>query len=261
VLVVSDEDYIGDALSGLPLVYHLAATESRMGAPLYALFRNRGVFGLIPQRIRRHVTLIEGLDDLFEVRPRLVEQRVVHLATEPCRIRYGHRYHVMHAHFVNHGIYPERWEPPTLEFSSSAEVPVFDVLISPYYRGVLDEERTWPYERWQEVVDRLAGSLRVGVLATPADPRPFRNVEYYVGDQVEDVCAVMSSTRVGVLSIDNDFSHLAHALRVPHFLLYPATQSPVWSANTNPNAQRVIASPRDVSSDDVLEAMGPLLNA
>jgi hypothetical protein len=210
VLIVSNEESIGEALSGLPLVYHLVATETQKGPPLYALFRNREVFGLIPHRVRSRISLIGHLDQLFELEPRLVEQRIVHLATEPCRIRYGHRYHTMHAHFINHGIYPDQWEPPVLEYAASRDVPIFDILISPYYHGHDDAERVWPYERWQELIDRLAGRSRVGILSMQHDPRPLRNAQYFTCERLADVCALMAKVSGAVISIENDWNHLAH---------------------------------------------------
>ncbi len=216
MLIVNDEEFVGEALSGLPFIYYMAAIESRKSAPLYILFRNVDVFDLIPARVRRQLSPIVRLEDLFETQPPFVEQRIAHLAVGPCRTRYGHRYHMMHAHFVNHGFYPDKWEPPLLDIGATRDAQAFDFIIAPHSRDSRREAAEWPHERWQQLVDRLSQRFRVCVIGEAGRLPQFRGAAYFGFDRLRDVCGAMSNVGRAVISLDNDCNHLAHALRVPH---------------------------------------------
>jgi hypothetical protein len=259
MLIISDETRIGNALSGLPFIYHMAAAEARMGRPLYLMFRNREVLSLVPRDILERLTVTETLQDVYAVVPRIADQRIAHLCVYRCRTRYGHRYHAMYAHFVNHGVYLDRWEAPRLEFDVGNGTPAFDFIVSPYSCSDSKSDKLWPYERWQQLIDRLRKRFTICVVGAGDEPRVFDGVNYSFDQPLRVVCGLMSRVRHGVLSIDNGISHLAHSLRVPHLLLYPILNSLAWTCNLNPNAYRLIGYPLEVSLAQVWRALEPLL--
>jgi ADP-heptose:LPS heptosyltransferase len=125
----------------------------------------------------------------------------------------------------------------------------FDFIISPYTRSDSSNNKLWPYERWQALVDRLLPLGTVCVLGAEGDPQVFGGVTYLFDRPLREVCGHIANVRRLVLSLDNGISHIAHSLRVPHFMFYPVTHSPIWTENRNANAVRIVAPPLTVSVD------------
>jgi hypothetical protein len=259
MLIISDEDRIGDALSGLPFIYYMAESEQRLGRTVYLMFKNKEVLSLVPADILRTLRVIEELSELWSLVPRIGEQRIAHLYVRPCHIRYGTRYHMMEVHFINHGVYLERWEPPRLDFTTDDRIPTFDFVLSPYSRSDYRNAKVWPLERWQELVAELSSWSSVCVVGSGEDERVFENVTYFMDQPLRDVCGLLAKARRAVLTIDNGMSHLAHALRVPHFSIYPAALAPTWTTNLNANAYRIVAAPLTLTVAEVREALAPLV--
>jgi hypothetical protein len=257
VVIISAEQRIGPALSGLPFVYHIARAEAGVGRRVFLLIRNKEVADLIPPSERARITFVDDVEDLWAIEPPLSEQRIAHLDADLCLRRFGRRCHIMEAHFVNHGVYPDRWEPPRLEIPEPETAQSFDIVVSP--SSLPRDGDRWPLKRWQELVDRLRPRYSIGAFGPPVGGDGLDGVMHLDSLTLAQVCSVLTQAKVAVLSEDNDVSHLAHALRVPHFLLYSEAVPPRWGENTNENGYRVVANLRDLSVEQAWRGLEPLL--
>lgn len=180
---------------------------------------------------------------------------------------------------------PEGKEP--LHLSEPIKYPAYDFLI---HLNSDDEERTWGFEHWAEVIAKLLEQwpgCSIGILGTDIrppwnhhkpDPRPFDNsiskygvdilvreaptdgseprpgVEYVYNRSFELVGSLVKRAKKAVITIDSAVSRIAHAVGSKnHVLLAPDAYCLEWSAH--PGCYPVYGNPKTWGVDLLLESV------
>jgi hypothetical protein len=107
-------------------------------------------------------------------------------------------------------------------FFSSAEIAWAAVhggrvLIEPNVKAIGHENKAWPFERWQQLVDRLHGMPFVQ--CAPADGRILRGVEHVVTPTFRHAAAVLAASKT-FIGAEGGLMHAAAAVAKPSVILW-----------------------------------------
>lgn len=273
MIIVNEAGLLGDSLCGFGLIEYIAKQEGMQGIPLYVLLRHKGVREIIPQTMESNIKIINDLEDLWDLHPGILRHDFLKLdAGKGMAASYnpdGSNLHMLQSHFRVHNYpvptsvitpklkwyYDWEWQGD-IDDSGKVTCPVYDYIISPFSRSDDHNNKLWPYERWQEVINYLnSHNYTVAVLGVSKyDPRQlFTGVDYIFDYSLPQVCDLISHVRKAMLTIDNGISHLTHFLKKPHVLLYPSCLATEWVSNFNDNAIIHKDRPLDISVDKVIE--------
>lgn len=236
ILMIRIVDFaIGDVLTSFPALYQLAHEK-----PLAIYFDNpqiRNLWAGPPVEILSEPTA-EGKS--YDI-------------TTAARFFTNSGLHMIQAWFWNLGL-PVPAEIPHISLAGdvrdSADDAI-DVIISPFSasgRILCDNWKTWPFDRWNIVIDALlAAGLSIavcGVFRDGADPRSHdqrfwddRPVRVLDSLPLIDLASNLRAARC-VATIDNGISHLAHILGAPHAQFIPVGPGcpPSWIVDHSPRA-------------------------
>jgi ADP-heptose:LPS heptosyltransferase len=164
-------------------------------------------------------------------------------------------YHMVQGYFKQAGLPMPNDTRPHIVFNSNIQNKdmntIYEYIISPYSRSDLDNNKLWPYENWQKIINFLKGN-RIALFGTSEDEKVFTGVHYLFDKPLNDVCYVLSKVKKAVLSIDNGPSHIVHGIGAPHILLYPACLNKNWVTNSNSNAKIIRGEPKNITVDSVI---------
>ena len=256
MLILNTAWRLGDALCSIPAI----TAVSMQAENVHLLSRNGDVAALMHASDR--IKHIDSIKDFRSIEGKL-PGKAVKCVNPWDAMAYGHRQgiHMIQSYFHLLGLEVPIYVPrPELDLASSSQPQQFDVLISPYSGSDNVNNKCWPYEKWQVLIDELiADRLSVGVLGTSRDPKLFQNVSYVFDQSIPIVAATLSASRYGLISIDNGLSHIAHIIGINHLLLYPKVLAPSWVANPNSNCIRIIEAPSVLRVDTVKSNLNALL--
>lgn len=97
------------------------------------------------------------------------------------------------------------------------------VLIEPNVKAIGHENKAWPFERWQELVDRNPGIPFTQ--CAPADGRILRGVEHVVTPTFRHAAAVLASSKT-FIGAEGGLMHAAAAVGKPSVILWSEFISP-----------------------------------
>jgi ADP-heptose:LPS heptosyltransferase len=256
MLILNTGWRLGDVLCSFPAIAEAGKRTDRIDL----LSRSSNAVALMPSSDRiRH---IDSIEDFRSIEGKL-PQGSVKCVNPWDAMAYGHGkgIHMIQSYFHLLDLeVPAAVPTPILNLDNSSRPRQFDVLVSPYSGSDNANNKLWPFENWQLLIDELVGNgLSVAVLGTSADPREFSDVSYIFDETIPTVAAVLRASRHGLISIDNGLSHLAHIVGVNHLLLYPVAMHPAWVNNPNSNCVRIIEAPSALRVETVKSKLDEFL--
>jgi len=255
MIILNKNGLLGDALSTLPAIWQAINTHEHV----YLASEFPEVAHLLPEH--PHLHHIETLYNLF---------KVPDLTNEPIRILDAGRnmaehcvsgFHMVQGHFKyldfpipTHGV-----PNVTLDIISTMDTP-YDFIVSPYSRSDHENNKLWPLDRWQVIIDWLREqNYSVAVVGSGRDDEPpFKNLSgEIIGYSLHDVAWQLKNVRKAVLSIDNGISHLTRIVESSHILLYPECLPTTWVSN--PKALTLKCNPLHLAPENVKELITRVL--
>jgi ADP-heptose:LPS heptosyltransferase len=249
---------LGDALSCLPAIWEKVQHEK-----VYLVSRHSEVAHLLPTHT--NLKIIDTMKDLYEI------------PQEP--VRYLHCVKNFDAHYSN-GIHMAQGNYSFLDLPIPPEVPTvplqvkrpnyandfnqtYDFIISANSRSDSQNNKLWPFERWQEIINwLLASGYTVAALTSGRkDEHYFNNLDGEAnGLSLKEVGGIyIKQVKKAVISIDNGISHFTRMLGAPHILLYPQCLPRSWVNNPNSNCLILQKDPLQLTVDEVKSLIGIFL--
>jgi len=250
MIIISDMGLIGDALSGVSFIYDMANRESKQGRLLYLFARNKEILTLFTPDILNKIKIMHHIDDFWNTAPQLGQQTIHVLDTTNGWHKCVMTHHMIQSHWAVAGYDIPPLQAVQLDYNTGDDIPTYDFVISPYSRSDHNNNKLWPYDRWQSVINMLKDKNQsVCVTGSDEDLKVFNGVDYFMGHSIRDVAGLLSKARKAVLSVDNGISHLTHFVGSPHFLIYPQCLPAKWV--DNPNAIKIHREPMQITTEEV----------
>jgi len=156
--------------------------------------------------------------------------------------------------------------PPQGPLDFGISVPTasvrFDIVLAPFSASDAGGCKTWPDERWTELIsriDRCAFTVACGrddELPAWCHGGGFATMRDF---PLRAVCTALANARC-VLTVDNGVSWLAQAVRARHVLLQPSNHPAWWTPDMNPGAVN-LPDVRNVPVEVVLAVMRNFLSS
>ena len=236
MIIYLETGLIGDSLATLPAVWEQVQNEK-----VFLKSQNKEVSSFLPSHMNLvHVDEIESAADITLNASHTFSRCI------------GNGEHMSQGHFFFLGL-PIPQEVPTIEFAlhPTKEAVGFDFLVAAGSNSDSNNNKKWPFENWQVVIDWLreqgytVGSLSGGSEADPI----FSNCVNIMGQSLHDVANEILNVKLAVLTVDNGISHLTRMLKAPHVLIYPQCLPLHFVGNKD--ALTIRGEPLHIKIDDV----------
>ena len=253
MIILNYNSLLGDSLSTLPAIWQLAQTNR-----VYLATILPEVTAIIPDN--PNITHIHTIQDISAIAD-LDQERICILdASKNFHEFCSHATHMVQGYFKYAGL-PIPTDFPTLPLNLETDdtIEPYDFLISAGSRSDHMNNKLWPYDRWQQVIDYLtAQGYRVAVLISARpEEHIFTGVDHIKGQPLKKVGGYIKTVKKAVLSIDNGISHFTRLIGSPHILLYPACLPETWVGN--PKASTIQSNPLNLTVDEVINLIRVLV--
>jgi hypothetical protein len=252
MLLLVNAGLLGDALCTLPAICMMADDLRTKGEKLFVVHTNQAVLNFIPQKFRDMFVTLGSLEHIGCVENLDTTQIIVMSASKAWQAGINDL-HMAQGHMRYLGLPTIPPHMLNLEYEKWDVVP-YDFLISPYSRSNYMNNKLWPYDRWQQVINWLnSKGMNVAVLGAGEDPAEvFTGVEYLFNCKLNIVASHIERVNKAILTIDNGISHLAAFLKAPHFGLMPQCLPPNWITDQGPNSVWLREEPLNITVDEVI---------
>jgi hypothetical protein len=238
-----DAGLIGDALCCIPYLYSEYTTHGEITI-------GPNINSWVLKDIDFPIILNEQLQD--------VECAAKLTATCSWHFSWSHKIHMAQGHYGFNG---KPWPniPMTIPVKETAcELPP-GVVFAPFSKTDYQNNKLWPFDRWLELSHRFTHP--VYVVGCDSDDWSWvtgTKLIPVINQSMAFIVSLLKQCKLFV-SIDTGIAHLAHFINIStHAFLYPTVTA--WGFVDNPNAQKVIDFPLNVTVERMLNCCKKIPN-